>query len=362
MNKKRLLISALVIAIVLALVYTQVRTWRRFDWDTFQSQSSEVNWLMVAGAGGLIYLTYLLRALRWKIFLRPVIDTPARRLVAPTFIGFTALALLGRPGEFIRPYVIARKEGLSVSSQFGVWVVERIFDLGAYGTLAVIDIFLAKELPQHMVRIGFVHADAFVAVRVVLVALTVGLASAAYYMRYRGAKVADWLETKLRPMAPNAAVHVAAKARALGEGLNTIHDLRSFLEVAGTSLAIWLCITLAYLQVAHAYPGLQSVPYSEIMLLVGFSMVGGIVQLPAIGGGSQLMTIAGLIFFGVEKELAVSCGILLWLVTFVAVTPIGLLLARHEHISIRKLSAQGRAEEEKEEEEAARDVHPQPEA
>ncbi len=74
------------------------------------------------------------------------------------------------------------------------------------------------------------------------------------------------------------------------------------------------------------------------------------------------MTIAGLIFFGVQKELAVSCGILLWLVTFVAVTPTGLLLARHEHISIRKLSEQGRAEEEKEEEAAARDVRAQPES
>ncbi len=362
MNKKRLLISAVVIAILLALVYTQVRTWRRFDWDRFFSQLGGVDWLMVIAGIGLIHLTYLLRAVRWKIFLRPVIDTPARRMIAPTYIGFTALALLGRPGEFIRPYVIARKEGLSVSSQFGVWVVERIFDLAAYGILATVDIFLAKELPQHLVRIGFLRTDVFVAVRIVLIAMTVGLVSAAYYMRYRGAKVADWLEAKLRPIAPKAAVHVAAKARALGEGLNTIHDLRSFLQLAGTSLAIWFCITLAYLEVVHAYPALNDLPYSEIMLLVGFSMVGGIVQLPAIGGGSQLMTIAGLIFFGVEKELAVSCGILLWLVTFVSVTPVGLILARHEHISIRKLSKQGRAEEEKEEEAAARDVRPQPEA
>jgi len=51
-------------------------------------------------------------------------------LVPPTLIGFTGLALLGRPGEFIRPYLIARQAKVSFSSQIAVWTVERIFDLG----------------------------------------------------------------------------------------------------------------------------------------------------------------------------------------------------------------------------------------
>jgi hypothetical protein len=42
--------------------------------------------------------------------------------------------------------------------------------------------------------------------------------------------------------------------------------------------------------------------------------------------------------FDVPPELAASCGILLWLVTFAAVVPLGLLLARHERLSLRKLS------------------------
>jgi len=34
----------------------------------------------------------------------------------------------------------------------------------------------------------------------------------------------------------------------------------------------------------------------------------------------------------------VSCGILLWLVSFVAVLPVGLLLAHHERLSLRKVA------------------------
>jgi hypothetical protein len=355
MNKKQILISAIVIVIIGALVYTQLRTWRRFDWSTFWTQTSEVNWWLILSAIALIYVTYFLRALRWKVFLRPVCHAPARRLLGPTFIGFTGLALLGRPGEFIRPYVIARKEGLSVSSQIGVWTVERIFDLGAFTVLAAVDIFTAKGLPD----VSIFHKAGFA-----LVAMAAGLSAGAYFMKRHGIRVAGWLERRFERLAPKFAMHLSAKARAFGEGLNTIHDAGSFLQLVAVSLALWFCITLAYLQVVHAYPALRHLPYSHLMLLVGFSMIGGVVQLPAIGGGSQLATIAGLVHvFDVPKELGVSCGILLWLVTFIAVTPTGLALAHREHISIRKLSQQGHAEEEKEEEQAAaQSIRPQPEA
>ena len=52
-----------------------------------------------------------------------------RNLLSATMIGFTAITLFGRPGEFVRPYLIARKEQVPVTSQFAAWVLERIFDL-----------------------------------------------------------------------------------------------------------------------------------------------------------------------------------------------------------------------------------------
>ena len=49
--------------------------------------------------------------------------------------------------------------------------------------------------------------------------------------------------------------------------------------------------------------------------------------------------------FDVPKELAASCGIMLWLTTFVAVIPAGLLLAHHERLSLRKLSQESQQDE-----------------
>src|ERR1022692_1041195 len=52
-----------------------------------------------------------------------------RNLLSATVVGFTAITLFGRPCEFVRPYLIARKEQVPVASQLAAWVLERLFDL-----------------------------------------------------------------------------------------------------------------------------------------------------------------------------------------------------------------------------------------
>jgi glycosyltransferase 2 family protein len=49
------------------------------------------------------------------------------------------------------------------------------------------------------------------------------------------------------------------------------------------------------------------------------------------------------VIYGIPPEMAVSCGILLWLVTFMACIPVGLAFAHREHLSLRKLSAESHA-------------------
>jgi len=106
------------------------------------------------------------------------------------------------------------------------------------------------------------------------------------------------------------------------------------------SLVMWWMIAVSYEQVTHAYgQAMEAMSTTQVLLLMGSSMVGSMVQLPGVGGGSQLATIEALDkVFQVPRELAVSCGILLWLVSFVAVTPVGLLLAHRERLSLRKVA------------------------
>jgi len=341
MSRKRILIPAIVVVILAALLWLQFNTWRRFDWSAFADATSRVTewrgiWhLLVAVA--LIYFTYWLRAVRWKVFLRPVCHARLSRLTPAQYIGFTGLALLGRPGELIRPYLIARKENLSFSSQIAVWTVERIFDIGAFAILVCLDVFTAGYFGQRLPHLGALYRGGFI-----LVALVVVMGLGAWAVRRHGQTVARWLE-RLKPLSPRMNESICRKIRAFGEGLNTIHDGISFVQLAGVSLAIWFTIALAYRFVLHAYPqpALRHMHVPQVLLLMASSIIGSLIQLPAIGGGSQLAVISMLSsveWFAVPHELAVSAGMLLWLVTFMAVIPAGLILAHREHVSLRRLS------------------------
>ncbi len=343
MNKKRVIIYALVFAVLALLVYLQFRTWRNFDWATFLSQTGQVreHKLNILAGIALIYLAYGMRAVRWKIFLRPVKTTSSVGLLAPTIVGFTGLALLGRPGEFIRPYLIGRKENLSFPSQLAVWTVERIFDIGSFALLLISAIFFAQAPRQ------LLYYDRFRVAGFAIIALVAGLSAGAGIISWQGDALANWIATRFSHLASNLSHRIAARIREFRSGLNTIHSFSSLLQVIIVSVAMWMMIAVAYWEVMQSYgAGSLDRPISQVPILMASSMVGSLVQLPGVGGGSQLATISTLQHvFEVPRELAASCGILLWLVTFMSVIPAGLFLAHRQRLSLRELSEESQQAE-----------------
>jgi len=355
--KKKIIITVAVLALAV-LVYLQFKTWRKFDWKSFREQTEDVNIGLILLGVAIIHFDYYLRALRWKILLRPVCSTKATRLLAPTMIGFTGMALLGRPGEFIRPYLIARKVKLTMSSQLAVWVVERLFDVGAFATIMAVNILVSpdlKDLPGFAGGAGRkifgVHVSAFNLFQGFSWALLIGVIVASFFafrVRRNPARVSGIVERILHPISPKLAESARNRVHTFGEGLNTIQDAKSFVQAFGLSLVLWITIGATYVCVTRAYDSIGVMTISEALLLTGASVAGGVLQLPVVGGGSQLATIGILVgIFQFSKELSISCGMMLWLVTFMSVIPAGLVLAHFERVSFTKLEAESIEEEKK---------------
>jgi uncharacterized protein (TIRG00374 family) len=348
MDKKRIVASVVVFLILAVLLFLQYRHWQSFDWGTFWAQTHRIKKAHVFHAIALIYIAYFMRAVRWRIFLQPARPkTTVMDMLSPTLIGFAGLALLGRAGEFIRPYLIARRTGLPFSSQLAVWAVERIFDVGAFTVLMVLAIFLPSALPS------IPHPEYYLRFReggFLLIAVVAGLTVGAIVIRRSGDAVALWVEARFGHLSSNFGHRLGQKVREFGQGLDTIHGPVSLLMLSVVSVGMWYVIALSYQEVTHSYgvPSLE-IPVSQLLILMGSSMVGSMLQLPAVGGGSQMATIAALsTVFDVPPEMAASCGILLWLVTFAAVIPLGLALAHYERLSLRKLSEESHHAEESE--------------
>lgn len=349
MDKKRILASVVVFLVLAVLFYLQYRHWRTFDWGTFWSQTHRIRKSRVLYGIALIYFAYALRAVRWKIFLRPVRPrTKVSELVSQTLIGFAGLALLGRAGEFIRPYLIARRVKLPFSSQLAVWTVERIFDFGAFALLLSVAVFREGGMLSIPDPGPFYRSLRLFVLFLNLV--VVAIAVLAIAINRRGESIASWVEKRMAHLPRRLGQRASAEVRKFGTGLNTIHGPVSLLWAAVTSVGMWYVIALAYKAVTHSYevPALD-IPLLQILILMGASMAGSILQLPGVGGGSQLAVIAMLSGpFAAPTEIAASCGILLWLVTFAAVVPVGLVLAHNERLSLRELSKESHHAEEAE--------------
>ena len=72
MDRKRLIITCVVVLILATLIILQVHSWRKFDWDIVGESLEQLNWWKVLGAVLLVYVADGLRAVRWALFLKPV--------------------------------------------------------------------------------------------------------------------------------------------------------------------------------------------------------------------------------------------------------------------------------------------------
>src|SRR5260370_42650927 len=166
-------------------------------------------------------------------------------------------------------------------------------------------------------------------------ALVAALAGAAVLVSRSGEAIAAWVEKRFAHLAANLGTRIAERVREFGAGLHTVHGPVSLTLSILVSVAMWFVIAVAYQEVTHSYgTDALDITRPQVLLLMGASIFGSMLQLPGIGGGSQVATIKALTaIFDVPPETAASCGILLWIVTIADVIALGLPLVHPHRIS-----------------------------
>lgn len=105
------------------------------------------------------------------------------------------------------------------------------------------------------------------------------------------------------------------------------------------SLLEWLVIVGCFYCVFRAFPATAGLGFTDIVIVLGFVSFGSVVQIPGIGGGMQIVTVLVLTeFYGVGLEAASSVALILWLISFFLIVPIGLVLAFREGLKWHNLS------------------------
>jgi len=203
------------------------------------------------------------RAARWQYLLRPVGHVHFVPALKTTNIGFAASSLLpARAGELLRPYLLARKEGLSATATFATIIVERLLDtvtvlLLFAGYLLFAEPGMSSSQAQTFAQVklgGAVMAGACLVVLVVLFVL-------AGHPRVL-AQVAN-VVTRLLP--GRLAARASKIVHAFSEGLAIVRQPVRLLLALVFSLPLWLSIATGIWAVTHAFH--MDLPFSGAFLI-----------------------------------------------------------------------------------------------
>jgi len=333
-HKTRILALIAVLAVAALVWFGRNRI--HFNWGVFVEQLRMANWGRIAVGLACIYLGYVVRAARWAMLMRHSKRVPLFSLLGAQVIGFTAVALIGRVADLVRPYLVARKTVQPLSSQIAVYIVERLFDAGAMAfiTFSVILMAAPGALP---------HPE--VVKKASLLGLVLMVAGGLFLLAVRlwGAAIGAAAGGIFGRISKKLGEAVENKIAAFRSGLDTIRSVGDFAIAASLSIGMWLLIAVAYLETARAFvaaPALGSMTAPDSVLLMVISGTASTIQLPVLGWFTQIGLVEEAIrnFFGVSPEAAMGCAATLLLVTFLGIVPVGLIWSRFEQVSLRKVA------------------------
>jgi uncharacterized membrane protein YbhN (UPF0104 family) len=367
-NGERVKKSQWILGLILLFALAALAFWARsrihFDFHIFAAQVARADWRKIAIGIACIYLAFAFRAVRWTMLMRHNKKVPLFSLLGTQMIGFTAVALIGRFADPVRPYLIAKKTGEPLGSQIAVYIVERLFD---FGSMALIFSLALLWIPQSAMAATPGHAgffshlfapliERFPILSVVFARFGALLATLAGVLllvavRLSGNAVAGFFESSLSLISKSMGHAVGHKIRTFHAGLDVIHTLSDFAISASLSLSMWGIIAFAYLETVHAFtasPALAGMSFSTCVMLMMISGSVSVLQLPVLGWFSQIAFVAAALssLFGATPEAATACATTILLGTFLCVIPAGLIWAQFDHISLRKVTVESEHAEE----------------
>jgi len=246
-----------------------------------------VNWKWVALGAAFDVLSYGVQALRWKLLLTPLGKVRIGRAVRAVYAGLFANAIFPlRPGEFLRSYVLADSEAISLGRVLGSVGVERLVDLViATASLAVVS--LVVDLPRRWVRLAETLAIGALALLSIVVLLILYLE-----MKFGSHPAPEVVTRRFRGrfMGALAALHAMGTAPSFYSAV-----LTSFLMPACQVLGLWAMMESYHLRLSFL---------AAVVVLLVINLGVSLPNAPANVGSYQFFCVLGLSVFQVEKTTA----------------------------------------------------------
>ena len=320
MNKKILgiLQYVLFLALGIFLVWWSVGKISDKDWIEIKSAIQSANYRLVLPVIGILLLSHLSRAIRWKILMEPLGFRPS---IINTYLcvllGYLANLAIPRLGEVLKCTFLSRYEKVPADKLVGTIVAERAFDLICLVIVLVITVFSQLDIIGHFASatlraIVFDSSGRFNFTKLALaIVIPLLMLLVIRFLLHRFAHV-----------------HVIQKIKLLlkgiWQGLTSVrHVQHKGLFFFHTAL-IWVCYLMSI------WIGFKAIEQTSVYgMKASFSVLTmGSVGMIATQGGIgayPLLVQETMMLYGLSENIAKAFGWLLWLVQFFMVILFGFL-------------------------------------
>src|ERR1051326_8525436 len=206
---------------------------------------------LLALSVGIMLMIYTFRALRWQYLLAPIGRTHFSTAFQTTVIGFAASFLLpARPGEVLRPYLLAKREGLPATACFATIILERLLDLVT--VLLLFGAFVVLVDPASLSADPTLYARVKTGGLIAAAGAVVGL-FILFVLAGHPERLGAWALRLERVLPARIAQLIARVVEGFAQGLVVLRRPAHLLGSVALSFPMWMSIALGIYVTSHAF-------------------------------------------------------------------------------------------------------------
>jgi uncharacterized protein (TIRG00374 family) len=253
-------------------------------------------------------------------------------------VGYMANMLPARAGEFVRAYLLSRKEHISFSSSFATIFIERLFDLIVLLLLIVwVLLFMPEALVPKNQGAEYQIIDKVKIFGAISFLLCIFILFFSAFLQFKNAWAMKIVGIFIKPFPHKWKDKIIGLVNSFTEGLNIIRDRKGFMATILLSFLIWATFTVFYYPLYLAFGIEAELPAIASMMVLCLTVAIFITLVPTPGflGSYHLACVVALHgIYGIQKAVALSYGIVAWLIAMGLTVVIGSILAIKEHVSL----------------------------
>lgn len=288
---------------------------RGVDLTEVWSLMAQSNLPLLALTVPLIILSHVVRAMRWKVLLRPA--APGVRVstaFTTVMIGYAVNTIVPRLGEVVRPWIFAQRESLTLPLAISSVLVERVIDvITLLISIAAVVVFAPDVVQTVMPGVTFETLGLRLGVP------AIGLLLLLIVVVFTNAGTAAVRSTVGRFSLPLAA-RLERVLTSVHDGMRAVREPNLYVSLVVLSILVWVLYVIPIWITAQAMPfpsaHTLSLPEATALLLV-ISVGVTIAPTPGAFGVYQSFAQAGLMAFtSASASQGLAFAMVAWMVNY----------------------------------------------